>query len=202
MSSTSARRALLFDTPMRPTKRSRTTRARRRMSSRVPRSLLPEMKQYQVSSLSSAVTSFAVSSVPTDLSQGDGGDQFIGNKCRIKRLRVYYDMSLGATGHDGGAVRVMVYIPKRPSTAVTTSPILSSTDPIDNDFYTVLADRIVPTGESVAAGTMDVKMNLPILFNKTGDTVYRNDLRVGIFAKNATSGLNTNMAYSVWFTDA
>lgn len=204
MSAPSARRALLFDTPMRPTKRMRTSKSRRSRPMRLPRSLLPEMKQFTASQLTSSTTGFASSSVATDMNQGTLGSEFVGKTFRVKRLRLYYDMAKSTpTGYDGSAIRLFVYISKRPGTVLTSPLVGSSVDPVDGEFFTVFADRIVPTGENTNAGTIDVKMNLPIDTGDNGTFVYRNDLRVAIFANGATSGstLNTNVGYTVWFTD-
>lgn len=200
MSSSGARRALVFDTPARPNKRARTTKPRRRTGPmRVPKSLLPEMKQHRRNNLTDASTNTAGHSIPLDITQGDGGNEFVGSKFRAKRLRVNYDFTDANPATLG--FRILVYIPKRPSESTTSIPS-STVGQIDTHEYTVLFDRLVPNDASMKIGTFDVPMNILVELDATGTSVYRNDLRIGAFAVGLGTTVRDDISYSLWYTDA
>lgn len=187
------RRALVFDTPQRTPKRARMTPAKRKMQ--IPKSLLPEMKQYTKPGLTSTGTNFAESSVLTDLSQADNSNAFIGAKFRAKRLRFNYSFE-----NVTGLSRVIIYIPKNPSAAfgaVITGP----TEIVDTQLYTVLYERFVPADASTISGTLDVPMNIHCELDKFGLTPQRNDIRVFVFNSGGGVARSGQCSYGLWFTD-
>lgn len=192
----SAKRAL-FTTPSRASKRRRTAAPRRQKPMRIPKALLPEMKQYTKSSLSASSTSYAYSSIPSDMGQGDDGDDFIGSNFRIARIRVYYDFSqISLTS----GVRMALVIPKDPSTT-SVNAILSTTTPVDKTNFTILFDRLLPDSVDVAAGYFDWSGPLNVEMNKTGTTTLRNNVHLHVYASGVGASMANAFAYAVWFTD-
>lgn len=193
--STTVKRSL-FQTPTRASKRSKTSKSSTKSTTmKIPRSLMPETKQYVSSILSSATTNYAYASIPSSISQGDDGNDFIGSKFRISRIRVNYDFSqLSLTS----GVRVSVVIPKDPS----TYPILTSTiQQWDTQTYTVLHDMILPDSPDTATGTFDVTGPINVHMSSAGSTPLRNNVYLFVYSTGNGSALQTDFSYSVWFTD-
>lgn len=192
----------LFDTPMRPTKRRRITKTQRRgrpAPMRVPRYLLPEVKQFVRTFLTDFGTNNCESSIGVDMTQGDGGNEFVGHRIRALRLRVNYDLT-GITPTSTG-FRIVVLMPKRPSAPALTVPT-NTTDPIVTQTYTVLFERFIPNDPSSKVGTFDVPLNFNIELDGGGTTVQKNDLRiVGVAAGNG-SAMRLDIGYALWYTDA
>lgn len=196
----------VYDTPVRPRKRARTTTlAPRRLfgsvskpSYRVPRSLLPEMKQFTRSSLTGSATDFAESQIITVMTQGDDGNQFVGTKITAKRLRVLYNYST----LDAGAVRILVYIPKNPIEG--TSPFSDIHVPVDTHRFTVLYDRILNTrgGDAICSGHFDVKLNHQIETLLGGTSPIKNNIRIRVHAVGNGATVQNNTGYALWYTDA
>lgn len=191
----STRRAL-FTTPARPTKRRRTTPARRQAPMRIPKSLMPEMKQYYRNTLVTNGTSYAYSEIPLDMAQGDTSQNFDGAKFRIHRIRVNYDFSQASLS---GGVRMMLIIPKDVSFN-PTALISSARDQIDTNLHTVLFDRLVSDDLMTAAGTFDWKGPLNVEMNVSGTAAQRNNVFLYVYGNNAGLALRDDFSYSVWFT--
>lgn len=190
--SPTAKRAL-FQTPTRCSKRSKLATSMKSVM-KVPKSMQPEMKQYEKSTLTTAFTGYAYSSIPTDMSQGDASDQFIGSKLRMARLRVNYDWSQLTLTE---AVRVSVVIPKDPS----TTPFLSNARATwDTAQFTVLHDMILPPDLSVSAGTFDVTGPINIEMTSNGVTCLRNNIQIYVGSNGNGTGLANDISYSIWFT--
>lgn len=189
----SAKRAL-FTTPSRSTPKRRRITPQTRQVMRIPRSLLPETKQF-IRSILTGTTNTAYSSIYQDMSQGDDGTQFVGTKFRMLRLRVMYDFSqLSLTE----GVRMSVVIPKNPSVVPS---LLSAITPWDTQQYTVLFDRIVGDDTSLVTGTFDVKGPITLEGDSSGFTPLRNN--VIVYFQSASSGANlaSKVNYQMWFTD-
>lgn len=196
----------VYDTPARPRKRARTTTlAPRRLfgsvskpSYRVPRSLLPEMKQYTVTALGFGDQDYASSSVIQDMTQGDDGNQFVGTKITAKRLRVLYNYS----NFTAGAVRMLVYIPKDASDG--NPPVSAIHHPVDTHRHTVLYDRILNTrgGDAILSGHFDVKLNHQIETLLGGTTAVKNNIRIFVYSAGNGLIVRTITAYALWYTDA
>lgn len=192
----SAKRAL-FTTPSRSNKRRKTTKKSAPM--RIPKSLLPEMKQFTKDGLS-ASTNYAYSSIYSDMTQGDDADDFIGSKFTLKRLRVIYDYSdLAASLSEG--VRISVVIPKNPSSLPTLTNHIKVWD---TQQFTVLFDRILPKDASMLAGTFDVTGPIHMEGINTGTTPLRNNVHIYVHSANNGSNIGNvvRVSYQMWYTDA
>lgn len=162
---------------------------------KIPRSLLPETKNY-IGSLSNNTTSSAYSSIPGDMSQGDDGSQFIGQKFRMTRLRVHYDFSQLPFSE---ACRVSVLIPKDPTTTPTG---LNAVSQWDTSVYTVLHDMLLPDSPETLAGTFDVVGPINVEMNSLGTGTLRNNIWIYAHSASAGAAMAPKVTYQVWFTDA
>lgn len=190
-------RRALFTPSTRSTKRQRTTYGSR-ATMKIPKSLLPEMKQYIGSLTNGSGSPREVERIPESMSQGLDANQFIGSKFTAKRLRVYYDF----TGKlPTAAYRIVLYIPKDPSGAASIP--FNSVAPVNTHEVTVLFDRVIPIHSSTCCGTFDVPMNVACEFNTGGTGVRKNNLSLGVFYGDlAGSSMAGSVQYSLWFTDA
>jgi len=193
--SPTAKRAL-FQTPSRSSKRTKTMTARRG-ATRIPKSLMPEMKQTVAATLTTNTSNYAYSSIPLDLAQGDTSKNFDGAKFRIARIRVMYDF-LGVTGFLAEGVRVSVIIPKDP-TFIPVGPVTTHS-PWGTDEYTVLYDALLPADSATSAGTFDVTGPINCEMNSTGTASLRNNVYVFVQSVGNGSSLKSDFSYSVWFT--
>jgi len=194
--SPTAKRAL-FQTPSRTAKRTKTMTTRR-AATRIPKSLMPEMKQFIPGiALIATSTNAAWGSIPTSLTQGDNSANFDGSKFRIARIRVMYDFST-LVGSATEGVRISVVIPKDP-TAGMSFPANAHT-PWDTTSQTVLHEILLPRDLATSAGTFDVTGPINCELNSTGTTPLRND--VNVVAQSAFQGapLTSCVSYAVWFT--
>jgi len=190
--SPSVKRAL-FQTPTRRSKRVKTSTSMKTVM-KVPKSMIPETKQYIASALAFSSSNYSYSSIPTDMSQGDSSEQFIGSKFRLMRLRVNYDWSALTLIE---AVRISVVIPKDP----TTAPVLSSASrQWDTTAFTVLHDMLLPKDPAVAAGTFDVTGPINCEMNSTGTSPLRNNVYIYVHSGTNGAALATDVTYSCWFT--
>ena len=189
----------LFTTPSR-VKRQKTTGAMTRKSTtmQIPKSLLPETKQYILGfEITQSTVNSTWSSIPTDMFQGDDASQFIGSKFRIQRIRVHYDYT--GLAMDRG-FRMMLVIPKDPSLTAPV-PIGSEFDEVDTDQYTVLHDQLMSNDSSLRAGTFDWTGPLNVEMNKSGVTPLRNNVFLYIYSTGAGGLVQFRTKYAVWFTD-
>lgn len=166
---------------------------------KIPRSLLPELKQFARAGLANTTTNYAWASIYTDMIQGDASNQFLGRGFRLKRLRIFYDYSQLALSE---GVRISVVIPKATFGAVV--PLVNHIDPYNPNQSTVLFDRILPDAAEVLAGTFDVIGPINVEGDTTGVNVRRNDVQIYVHsASNGTNiGSTVNIAYQMWYTDA
>lgn len=192
MSTSSAKRSL-FNTPSRATKRRKASNA---TAMRIPRSLMPETRQFTQSATTGSFASYTSSVIPQDMMQGDGGSQFTGSKFRMTRLRVHYDYS-NLTLTSG--VRIIVYIPKDPSGGPL--PIVNSTTPINTRQTTVLYDRLLPDDPSMLAGTFDVMGPINVEMNEAGTAALKNNITLVVLSNGSGPALRNATSYAVWFTD-
>lgn len=181
----------LFQTPQRPSKRARTSKNSRTM--RIPRSLLPEVKQDIVSALTTNSTNYAYSQISAAIGQGDASGERIGNKIRILRMRFNYDFSqLSLTG----GVRILVTIPKDPSIPFVGIGVIGQTY---SATTTVLHDLLLPDDPSVLAGTFDVVGPINVEYN--GSTVFRNNVNITVESPGNGANLKNAISYTTWYTD-
>ena len=194
MSTPSARRALIFDTPGRPAKRARKTT--RRM--RIPRSLLPEMKHAPFTSLSSTSTNYSYRDVGSLPTQGDDSDQFVGTRYRLQRLRVNYDFtSLSPTS----AIRILVTKGQSSQTPSLASFSSAAGQP-DYDREQVLFDRILSRDDATKAGTFDVRLrNLLMKRYSNGSFIVGDTVYLSVYGVGLGSALSGDFAGTVWYTD-
>lgn len=191
----SAKRAL-FQTPTRSSKRRKTSSKKPTM--RIPKSLLPETKQYVRNSLTSSTTNEGYSSIAKDMSQGSTGDDFIGSKFRVQRIRVNYDIQSSVTLTEG--VRITVLIPKRAGFPPVLSPRANSQ--WDTHVFTVLHDLLLPDDPSTRTGTFDVVGPINVETNSADSIVMRNDIHILAHSAGAGADLASTISYAVWYTDA
>jgi len=189
----------LFTTPSRA-KRQKTmgTVTCKSAPMKIPKSLLPETKQFTSSVVNEATgTDTCSDRIPIRMNQGNDSDQFIGSKFRIQRVRVHYDftgLSL-SRGH-----RIMLVIPKDPTGG--SFPISSNvTNQVDTDEWTVLHDQLMSNDMGLRSGTFDWSGPLNVEMNKTGSTPVRNNLMLCAFSAGNGVAMSARMGYSVWFTD-
>lgn len=192
MSTPSAKRSL-FQTPTRAAKRRKASAKKPLM--RIPKSLLPETKQFIKSSLTNGDTDFAYSSIPTDMTQGDGGNEFLGAKFRIQRIRVFYDIDTTLSK----GVRIAVAIPKDPSGVVG---VTNEREAFNTHQDTVLYDMLLPNDPSCLSGTFDVVGPINVELNAAGTTPLRNNIQVYVHSDNVGLTLTGDVGYCVWYTDA
>jgi len=180
----------LFGTPGTPKRRKTTAK----VVARIPKALLPEVKQYSVGTLSSDDgSSRAWTSIPVDMSQGDASSQFDGSKFRIAKIRVYYDYShLAFTS----GIRLVVVVPKD----VSTTPNIISKNAIDTNTTTVLYDRLMSPDPANLAGYFDITGPINVSMNTTGTACLRNAVHIHVYSAANGPALRTATAYAVWFT--
>lgn len=190
----SAKRSL-FQTPTRSTKRRRTTPTTKRSAPmRIPRALMPEVKQYSATALTTAGANQARHNILTNMTQGTGSDQYLGSRIRMKRLRVHYDYSDLSLTH---GVRLLVVIPKQTTFGLPANQL----SPIDTNEFTVLYDLLLPNDPSVLAGTFDVVGPINMEWDNANN-VKKNGIHVIATSVGAGSGLASRTSLSMWFTDA
>lgn len=191
----SAKRAL-FTTPSRSTSKRRRITPQSRTVMRVPRALLPETKQFRSTGLIiPSTTDSAYHSIYAAMAQAVGGNQFVGSKFRMLRLRVMYDLSqLSLTE----GLRISVVIPKNPS---TTPSLSSAVDPWDTQQYTVLFDRLLGDDTSLVTGTFDVKGPITLEGDTSGVTCLRNNVYVFFYSAGNGAAIANRFEYAMWFTD-
>lgn len=194
MSTPTAKRSL-FQTPTRAAKRRKASA--KKPSMRIPRSLLPETKQYLQSSLTNATTNAAYSFIPIDMTQGVQSTQFLGSKFRISRIRVFYDVDSSITLTKG--VRISVLMNKDPS---STPSLSSELIPWDTTSNTVVHDMFLPNDPGLRTGTFDVVGPFNVEMSTTGSNCQRNNLTVWIQSAGVGAALRTQVSYAVWYTDA
>jgi len=167
--STPARRRL-FASPASAAKRRRVM-----TQTRMPKSMQPELKQFINSSpLSVITTNAAALSIPTTMAQGDAGDQFIGSKFRITRVRVYFDYTDVTTT---SGIRLGLGISKDPSDnsileVGTTGTVL----PANMRRVTMLKEMFLKTDGSNLNGYMEWNGPLNVEMNSTGSAPLKNNL--------------------------
>lgn len=191
---TRTKRRLDFSTP----RSSKKGRAAPRM--RVPRSLLPEVKQYIRPALTNGPPggTTASSLITTDMSQGDASNQFIGSKFRIKRIRVHYDFSDIASVTEG--FRISVVLSKNASLAIPG--LANSVSPWDTNQIRVLHDLQLSSALEHRAGTFDVTGPFLCTTNFAGTQPITNNIQVQARNFGKAADMATRMSYTVWYTDA
>jgi len=167
---TPARRRL-FSTPASSAKRRRVM-----TQTKIPKSLQPELKQFvsDFAGFSTSGTNTAVSSIPIIMSQGDGGNQFIGSKFRIMRVRVYFDYSDVTTT---SGIRLSLGIPKDPSDSVILDTTAAGTlIPHNMRSVTMLKEMFLKTDGSNLNGYMEWNGPLNVEMNSGGTSPLKNNL--------------------------
>lgn len=189
----SAKRAL-FTTPSSRTKRRKATpRSKPRMS--IPRSLLPETKQFSGAASVVLNTNVTCQQLTAAMTQGDRGDEFSGSKWRMLRMRIFYDFSqLSLTE----GVRMSVVIPKDPN---VTPSLTSAIAQWDTRSTTVLFDRLVGDDTALVTGTFDVVGPINVELNQGGTGALRNNIWIYFHSANSGTAMSSKNTFSVWYTD-
>jgi len=180
----------------------RSTKRRRVMTqTKLPKALMPEMKQFvsSVSLTTGANTAYAV--IPTLMASGTDGTQFVGSKFRIMRVRVYYDYT-DVTITKG--VRMVFGIPKDPSSAplISTATSTNSILPINLRGGTLLKEKFLKTDNSDLNGYFEWSGPLNVEMSESGTFVFKNALifQVNSDGVGAALALNTRTRIEVLFT--
>ena len=166
--STPARRRLFSSPASTPKRRKVMTQTT------IPRALQPEVKQYvNAVTMSLATADCAIMSIPSYMNQGNDGDEFVGSKFRILRVRVYFDYSDVTTT---SGIRLALGIPKDPSTTTILSTSDVTVTPANMRRTTILKEMFLKTDGSNLNGYMEWKGPLNVEMNDTGTTPLKNNL--------------------------
>jgi len=171
--STPARRRL-FSSPASSVKRRKVT-----TQTRIPTSMQPELKQWVSSATMVTVgANSAVMSIPNFMSQGDNGDQFLGSKFRILRVRVFFDYTDVTTT---SGVRLALGIPKDISdNAIIDTGTSGTIIPHNLRRTTMLKEMFLKTDGSNLNGYMEWKGPLNIEMSDIGTSPLKNNLLLQI----------------------
>jgi len=196
MTTTTPSRRRLFTTPTSSAKRRRVM-----TQTSIPKSLQPELKQFAtLTNLGTSGANTAIMSIPAYMAQGDGGDQFIGSKFRIVRVRVYFDYSDVVTT---SGIRLSLGIPKDPSdtTILSTSTEGTLAIPIMRQV-TMLKEMFLKTDGSNLNGYMEWNGPLNVEMNVSGVTPLKNNLILQINSEGVSGSLSsaTRTRVEVMFT--
>jgi len=186
MTLTTPARRRLFPTPASSAKRRKTM-----TQTRIPKAMMPELKQFVSTAALTSVTDSAYVSIPSIMNPGTGGDDFEGSKFRIMRVRVYYDYSDVATT---SGIRMALGMPKI-STATTildTSSVNGTVRPANARSTTILKEKFLKTDGSDLNGYMEWTGPLNVEMNGPGNGIFKNNL---IFQVNS-DGVGTSLAAS------
>jgi len=170
MTTTTPARRRLFSSPASTSKRRKVM-----TQTRIPKAMQPELKQYvTTSSLQTTGTNTAYLSIPLVMNQGNDGDQFLGSKFRIMRIRVYFDYSDVATT---SGIRMALGIPKDPTGFTIFDTGSSGTvTPANMRVTTMLKEMFLKTDGSNLNGYMEWSGPLNIEMSATGTGVLKNNL--------------------------
>ena len=154
-----------------------TAAKRRRVmtQTKIPKALMPELKQFVTSiNLPSTVNS-AQLSIPATMNQGDSGVSYDGSKFRIVRVRIYFDYSDVTTTR---GIRLALGIPKDPSDTVILTNLggFSIVEPANMRQVTMLKEMFLKTDNSNLNGYMEWNGPLNVEMNAAGSTPLKNNL--------------------------
>jgi len=142
----------------------------------------PELKQFVSSAnLDTHVNGNAAhASIPDIMSQGNDGDQFVGSKYRILRVRIYFDYT-DVTLTSG--LRLALGIPKNPaSTTILDTSAQGTVIPHNMREVTILKEMFLKTDGSNLNGYMEWNGPLNVEMNSVGNVALRNNLILQINA--------------------
>ena len=182
-------------------KRQRTMVKRTTRTLPLKRNPTPEIKQW-ISAVNLTTTlNGAYVTIPTAMSQGDDGNDFIGSKFRVLRVRIYYDYST-VTVTD--SIRMVLGVPKDPSqTAIlTTTTGQSQVLPANYFATTILKEKYLKTDGSDHAGYMEWTGPLNVEMNEGGTIPLKNSLifQVNSSGQGSLLGNSTRTRIEVLFT--
>ena len=142
---------------------------------RIPKALMPELKQWVSAVALDATINDARMSIPSFMQQGNDGDQFLGSKFRITRVRVYFDYS-DVTFTTG--IRMALGIPKDPTDTTILSNVtgFSTVVPANMRQVTMLKEMFLKTDGSNLNGYMEWSGPLNIEMNEGGTAPLKNNL--------------------------
>lgn len=185
-----------YHAPLRDTKRSKRS-PKKFQRTKIPRSLMPETKQYFQDSLTNPSINYAYSVITSDMSQGDSGSQFIGSHMRVLRIRCYYDFSdYTASLFEG--VRLSLYIPKNPTGIIAQN---NARDPWDKHLVTPLHEMLLPRDTAALTGVFDWTGPVNVEFDSAGTGALRNALVLQVTSNGSGVNLASRLSYVVWYTE-
>ena len=156
---------------------------------RIPKAMLPELKQFVSTANLTSGTDEAYVSIPSIMNPGTGGDDFEGSKFRIARVRVYYDYTDVAST---SGIRMALGMPKV-STATTILPTgatLGTVRPANLRSTTIVKEKFLKTDGSDLNGYMEWTGPLNVEMNGPGNGIFKNNL---IFQVNS-DGVGASLA--------
>lgn len=174
------------------------TRSKRARTTTLPKAAQKETKQKRIDGLSTSFADTCYESLPLSLTPGSGGNELIGSKLRIKRIRVNYDFTTTTGISLTQGVRIALVIPKDPS----SNPFV----PSNRGFYdfnniTVLKERLLPLDNSKLAGTMDFWGPINIELDVNQSQVRKNNIFVHAYSVGNGAALAARIAYEFFYED-
>jgi len=196
MTTVTPARRRLFTSPASAAKRRRVT-----TQTRLPKSMQPELKQWvSAVSLTSVGANTATMIIPQAMNQGNDGDQFLGSKFRIMRVRVYFDYTDVTTT---SGIRLALGMPKDINDNVIMDTGTSGTViPLNMRRTTLLKEMFLKTDGSNLNGYMEWLGPLNIEMSDDGNSTLKNNLIVQINsdAVGATIASSARTRIEVLFT--
>jgi len=194
-------RRLPFTTYTPSAKRRRTTGRSTTRTLSVRRYQAPEVKQFISSTSLTSVTNGAYASLSVIMTNGDDGNDFVGSKFRILRVRIYYDYTDVTAGNP---IRMALGVPKDPTTTslLTTTALQGLVLPANYHNITILKEKFLKTDGSDRSGVMEWTGPLNVEMDTQGIAALRNNLIFQVNSENqgAIAGNNTRTRIEVIFT--
>jgi len=196
MTTSTPSRRRLFASPSTSVKRRRVM-----TQSKIPKSMQPELKQWRsTTSLNASGLNSVVMSIPSFMTQGNDGDQFLGSKFRIARVRVFFDYSDVTTT---SGIRLALGIPKDPSSQTILDTSTSGTViPHNMRTDTMLKELFLKTDGSNLNGYMEWSGPLNVEMNALGTAALKNNIILQINSDGVSASLasSTRTRVEVLFT--
>jgi len=185
MTTTTPARRRLFSSPASAVKRRRVM-----TQTRIPKAMQPELKQFvTTANLQTSGTNTAYQSIPLVMNQGNDGDQFLGSKFRIARVRAYFDYTDVAVT---SGVRMAFGIPKDPTTAlILDNGTAGTVTPHNMREVTILKEMFLKTDGSNLNGYLEWTGPLNVEMSAAGSGVLKNNLIFQVNSDGVGSNLST-----------
>jgi len=185
MTTVTPARRRLFTSPASAAKRRRVM-----TQTRIPKAMQPELKQWvSFQNLNVSGVNAAFMSIPLFMNQGDDGDDFLGSKFRILRVRVYFDYTDVTTT---SGIRLSLGIPKDPgNTTITDIGTAGTLIPHNYRQVTMLKEMFLKTDGSNLNGYMEWSGPLNVEMNSAGSSPLKNNLTLQINSDGVSSSISS-----------